>query len=448
MPWQNSVFALLIITSTGKSQGLFIYSGAPAAGNPPFMFGVAPGTTKDPFGNNLETNTNANAVFGAGTVGGGQLIVSKTGVLTFDNGVAVGALPQLLPDTAASLLLLGGQRTAGDQLTWFLDLAKGDSGQAVAQFLLARTGSRPVPATTALLEVQDPIAVSSAAAGGNVLQVTDTTAAPTSAILHLFAQAAADRALGIQVAADTVDRLSVDSNGRVGWGPGGATARDTFLSRLAANVLQLEANSGLAFAAGTTPAAQAGAPLLYASSLTPGRLREVAPSGFDLPLSTSSGDAGSLTVTQAAFTALTATYTPNANDGSVATGYRIRTRGTGTWGSTQQTLTLGVGVGGAGPFAQLAVPAAAFAISTAFQWEAEATVQVLTTGAGGTCTVTLRAILSAPVGPVDVVKVRHSTGVAFNTTLARALNIQAQWAATTGAPTITSNGSDFERTGV
>lgn len=51
MGWQNSLFRVLIITAAGPGSGLFIYSGAPAAGNNPILAAVAPGTTTDPFGN-------------------------------------------------------------------------------------------------------------------------------------------------------------------------------------------------------------------------------------------------------------------------------------------------------------------------------------------------------------------------------------------------------------
>lgn len=229
-----------IVTIGGS---LFIYNGVPGAGNPPIMFAVKPGTTKDPFNNNLTTNPNASAVFGAGTVGAGQIIGDSTGTLSLDNGVTVGALPQLKPDTTASLLLLGGQHTAGDQQTWLLDLAKADSGQAVAQLVLGRAGARPVPATTALLEAQDPVAISSAAAGGLVLQVTSTTGGITGALALLTTQAAGDIFLGLKIAGDTNRRITLDTDGtglsRILFGPGNAVA-DIILKRLSANRLGIQ----------------------------------------------------------------------------------------------------------------------------------------------------------------------------------------------------------------
>ena len=53
MGWQQQVITapVVIIQSGAAGSGLFIYSGTPASGNPPVLAAVAPGVTKDPFGN-------------------------------------------------------------------------------------------------------------------------------------------------------------------------------------------------------------------------------------------------------------------------------------------------------------------------------------------------------------------------------------------------------------
>src|SRR5258708_22475820 len=44
---------LVVISSSGPAQGLFIYSGTPGLGNPPILSEVAHGVTQDPFGNTI-----------------------------------------------------------------------------------------------------------------------------------------------------------------------------------------------------------------------------------------------------------------------------------------------------------------------------------------------------------------------------------------------------------
>lgn len=73
--------------------------------------------------------------------------------------------------------------------------------------------------------------VSSGSASGQLVVITNTTSAPTTANVLLVANAAADKSLGIRVAGDTQSRLIIDSNGKLLWGPGGSTVGDTNLYR-------------------------------------------------------------------------------------------------------------------------------------------------------------------------------------------------------------------------
>lgn len=84
-----------------------------------------------------------------------------------------------------------------------------------------------------------------AAAAGPVLRVTDSTSAPTSPIVSVVANAAADNSVGVQVTGDTQQRLLVDSNGRLQWGPGNA-ALDTNLYRSGASQLSTDDSLGAA----------------------------------------------------------------------------------------------------------------------------------------------------------------------------------------------------------
>lgn len=75
---------------------------------------------------------------------------------------------------------------------------------------------------------------------GPVVTITQQNAAPTNSNLRLVAQAAAQPAQGIRVTGDTVHRYQIDSNGRIQWGAGGASAVDTNLYRNAAGELKTD----------------------------------------------------------------------------------------------------------------------------------------------------------------------------------------------------------------
>lgn len=75
---------------------------------------------------------------------------------------------------------------------------------------------------------------------GPILIVTNQHSAPTNTIARFVANAAADPALGVRVAGDTVNRLQSDSNGKLQWGPGASTAVDTDLYRNGVGILQTD----------------------------------------------------------------------------------------------------------------------------------------------------------------------------------------------------------------
>lgn len=75
---------------------------------------------------------------------------------------------------------------------------------------------------------------------GAVLSVTNIHSSPTGANVQWTAAAAADSQLGNKVSGDTNNRFQMDSNGKIQWGPGGATAVDTDLYRASAGVLETD----------------------------------------------------------------------------------------------------------------------------------------------------------------------------------------------------------------
>lgn len=83
------------------------------------------------------------------------------------------------------------------------------------------------------------LSASSSAASGGVLKVTNTHTTPSAPTIQAVAQTAADSVLGIEVTADTNQRLTVDSNGKHLWGSGSG-AGDVDLYRNAAAELKTD----------------------------------------------------------------------------------------------------------------------------------------------------------------------------------------------------------------
>lgn len=105
------------------------------------------------------------------------------------------------------------------------------------------------------------ITESQSAAGGALLSLTNTHTAPTAPNVQWIAAAAADAQLGNKVSGDTTNRFQMDSNGKMQWGPGGATAVDTDLYRASASVLETDGSLtvGSAVTAASATLSEAGA---------------------------------------------------------------------------------------------------------------------------------------------------------------------------------------------
>lgn len=84
------------------------------------------------------------------------------------------------------------------------------------------------------------ITESQSSTAGAILSVTNTHSTPTAANVQLVANAAADLQFGDKVSGDTVNRFQLDSNGKMQWGAGGASAVDLDLYRASAGVLQTD----------------------------------------------------------------------------------------------------------------------------------------------------------------------------------------------------------------
>jgi hypothetical protein len=169
------------------------------------------------------------------------------------------------------------------------------------------------------------------------------------------------------------------------------------------------------------------------------------PSGFTGNFGLSKADVTTVTVTAAAQTQLTIGYSIPAGDAAVDSTYILKTSGTGTQGSTAETLTIAAGFGVLGTTGTgITFPATFAAISTAFRWSSTITARCVTTGATATWQVTCEATVTSAAG--------NSSGTSTNATaITQASNAaivvsgSAAWGATTGAPTLSSYGSYFQK---
>jgi hypothetical protein len=479
--------------------GMFVYNGTPAAGNPPIFSITNPGTSTDPFGNAVVANGVATYnAFGAVI---NLLSMAKSAFFQYrDLGSAVqGALILAVASTASTDPVTGAGyaaalngidavfgtviRVVGAGITLssapftqdaFIGVQNGSGAVNPAVFLRApeqtKTGHLvmvmqgtspdgtqpgqlviaseptgtvlPTPVSQALFEVQGT--TDFRATGGAVLRVTELGGAPASPPSQIISKTAGDRAFGTEVTGDANFRFRIDSNGRHDWGPG-PTATDLSELRLAAGIKQL--NGALALADQAAPAQQAANSVLFSTAGTPQVIR---PSSLTGAVPATQTDITSRTVTQAVTTQLSGSFTIPANDANVGTQYRLKCSGFATWGATQQLLTLAELLGGTN-INQVNFAAAAFAASTPLDYDAEFTLTVVTTGAGGTARALLRAVFNINNAAVlttnSATGVRQGGGIAFNTTIARALQLNALWAATVGAPTITCDRTTFERIG-
>jgi hypothetical protein len=161
-----------------------------------------------------------------------------------------------------------------------------------------------------------------------------------------------------------------------------------------------------------------------------------------------SGDATSRSVTAASETQLSSQYTIAANDAAVGTAYRLSCWGTGTQGSSPQSISFRANtIGGSGLNA--VTTGSGFASASAqFRWWAEMICLASAIGSGGTITGFLRgAVEQISVTTGSVAFNSEWDGNSVNTAANWGIEIDCAWGSTSGAPTITCKGTLFERVG-
>jgi hypothetical protein len=174
-------------------------------------------------------------------------------------------------------------------------------------------------------------------------------------------------------------------------------------------------------------------------------------------------DATTTTVTAAAQTQLTTSYSIPANEVSVSSGYEIEFGGSFTWGSTQQLIAFTLVIGGVTVLNNHpGIAANAFAASAQGRFSGRARFNWSAAGASGAVFADLFVNLSeianatgvpatinqANVEAVNSVAISDATSAAsaaIDSTAAVTCIIKCGWASVTGAPTISNRRTQFKK---
>ena len=159
-------------------------------------------------------------------------------------------------------------------------------------------------------------------------------------------------------------------------------------------------------------------------------------------------DASNRTVTAATMTPISSQYAIAANDAAVGTAYRLTCWGVGAQGSSAQNLSVrantisGVGL-------NLVTIDSGFCSTTAqFRWMARMTTVASAIGSGGTITGFLEGlVVQTGVTSPSINFNSEWSGSAINTSTNWGIEIDCEWGSVTGTPSITCNGTLFERLG-
>jgi hypothetical protein len=213
-------------------------------------------------------------------------------------------------------------------------------------------------------------------------------------------------------------------------------------------------------ASGTPPVPAAGMSSLYAN--TSGTPAAILPSGFVGSLPVRQNDTTTKVVTGSTMSAVSIAWPYSAFDGQINTTYTLRANGFGSTGSVSSVLSFCIN-GITGQAAAINIGATFMANSDQFEWSAEFTIAIKTTGSSGTCSVSGKVQMGVYCGspltgttqlPVSSNSPNASSAfiggnspVSIDTTTASNITLQAGWGNTAGSPSITGVFSSLERTG-
>lgn len=157
-------------------------------------------------------------------------------------------------------------------------------------------------------------------------------------------------------------------------------------------------------------------------------------------------DSTPLTATAATFTRITKNWTIPGGNSQTATTWRLSARFAGAQGSTAETLMFNITAFGVS-IAQVGFPSTFCAISTGFVGRIVGEVQVNTPGSVATITASFEVSIRQSGSSTESVLTGEQQSTTANTAINEDMFFNAEWGATTGAPTLTCSGSTIERLG-
>jgi hypothetical protein len=380
-PGSGNVVRARLIIISGTAGGLFVYDGTPALGNPPIVSATAAST--DPYGNPVTPGLDVTQ----GSITGTLISASQIDGTTITGSVFEGTNFTLNDD---GLFIYSG--APGSPLVASVAAADGTDTE----------GNAYLDGFASYAEAGGAWYASQLYGGDLAFWIAPSAAGPWTQQGEVQVSPAGNLLL-TPAGASVVAGGPLDVDGGI-TAQGGITWESPGLSTYAA-----EGGSGASFNVNTVTTA------------TPGTLtEETIPSGDPV--------AGSI--------------------------YRLTAFGEGQWSSAQEQLNLFLNLAG-NAVAEVAIGATAFADSATFWWEADGTVCCQTTGATATWTgrlrITVTQTANAATGfnsAANSVTAAGNTGsatVTASTEAAAVFQLAAEWAATTGAPTISKYTSYFEK---
>jgi hypothetical protein len=395
------LIAKTIIINASTGNGLFVYNGTGAAGNPPILSVVAPGTTADPFGN---------AVLALLTVG-----LSSSAHVQFDSTGDISVI------NAAGLTTIYISPT--NQFIGFYPTGYGIGAPVI---------------TIAAVSGND--------GQGNSFFEGFEVHGPSGSYTLLSNSGLPIIALGTG-ASEEVDAAFMQTQ----INNAGASE---YLSLLMTSAIEADGSyAGLALNSIAKDSSQAAAgDLYYSNGTTQFELLFWSNDGLSIqtlggvegwPALGVTGEVAQYNFTTTTLTRITESYTIPAGDANVGTVYRITARGNGTQGTTADAMVFQGMLGGVGG-GECTVPATFVGASAIFGWKAILEVTCYSTGSGGTAGVSLQ-VIAGGANTVGTVAYGWSITIAFDTAVANNFFLQGSWKTTTGVPVGATRDDSYER---
>lgn len=456
--WGNPVVGAVALRRPAIQSPNFVHNSTGWAinvdGSAEFQNATIKGTITAGTFNGTDFILNANGLFlYSGTPAAGNLIASITSTAGVPDPFGNGGLEGFTHyDSLGGNFLATSIQSAG--LEWFRAASLAGPWTATAKLTIPFTGSTNIISTVSGVQAAGTF-ISSINSLGSVFTGNLTT--------------------------DTTNRVQIDSNGKIQWGPGGSTAVDTDLYRSGADTLTtdgaFDVGNGLTVTAagasvtgGTTtdtltatgnatlesyvllPTVKA-APAAPATGLTlwcntNDRLAVIPAAGNSANVSETYGtQQGGNTNNTTSLNSLTNSYAIDANDAVAGTVYRLTCGGHGTQATgspanlTFQLFAFGVAWGNS-------VDNGGVTAGSGFHWRFQGDLIIGTPSVSGPASFFGTMVISQ----ASASAVGHSTAMDTqttntNTVASTTIAFQAGWSTTTGSPTIVCTGALLERLG-